>query len=833
MINTIEKRQIREHDVIELPVSGERIVDGKTVYVVRFKDDDTDYFVLKLLQIEGEVLPASCMCFVKEVREDVIVLEQDRLGWLGVFISAERLFDEIGSIEDIENCFYTMRPIRKKKQAKYNQFDRLFDVYDKKDNLWIFSYMSALKLYIDQLLVRSGLKAYEEILKFTGIMSAIANWVSEGSGFSANFGSEQRVLTRQITESNIERMDCVTEAIRIVQEGGEKAYVNGLLSRPGYTGNKAGWSLILLKTVVLRPQLLILELRNIISLFSVLSKDHLLRREEIASWTVLFEYYLQRCLKNPRLLPVSIVLTAALGLLYKMNEDRVNLSIKRSMLLRLTSSSLNKETLSLAVKALFEYQNTNLEIGYTWDDLVLDNPLELSMINTSLCISNSPFEQKFFVFGELGSIFISPGKITILSGKDTKLLKVYNEVAVYPFCQIMEGQIEVGCLNQKRKELEGRSLYAIHKEWLKLNTWNEKKERLQKGSILPMTVARVFKQEPKVDISTEISTAKGSLSLCNLCQWKKVGVKMSEIFELGQTFMAEVISDDPEMPVEFSLSGVSWKLAHETLQIGDIVRACLIGHVDKEVTYWVTEQGIFGYTLSRKIIKNIERDGCFRMKVESFSDVWKAVIFEPLEKLVDADCTRKQAIKNLVVSSMTLSPGFKESENKGALARKKWMGEMLNVIDRAIWKEHGYQRFNLLQCGRMLAIFLRNDLSYYYMGELYYMMSIDSFKRSMYSAVNFSMECFTDPLLEEFPDLAFKKEVIILLSYYHLKTSEVMDLLYDRICSEQDDILRILAELIFSANMLNKSGDALDFDEQIKTMILTLIGQNGKCGDEE
>lgn len=743
---------------------------------------------------------------------------------VGIFITAERLFKEIGFLPDIDTYFYAVKPMLTPLSKQYYSFVNLFEEYAACENLWIFSYLGFLEFWIS----KNKTKDIDNLEKNVAIYCAIENWILDGSDFGLSFSLDKRITIRQKAEANLKKMTLLKEAIRLVKEHKDLEYMYKLIQHSmnsGYIRNSTDNFTIVCNMLVLNPRLFLSDIKCIILIFSIFIRECLVEEKEINFLIFLLDLNIKQLCKDKDTLLLCLQLTGVLVLLYKEIKDAGNFVICKSSFFRYVNQLTGNITLEYSIKSLLRIGEEQMDVGFDWDELIYDDLLNLPLIAPFPSQCRLEQEAKPVVISEGGSlIFISSKGITLLCANQANDYEQYLYTPIKSFCRLLGNKLQVGCINDKLQKKGSRySFSEQHNEWKKLFKNSQRVFIPQKGSVLRVKVKEIT-DSCILNLSVDSLDIKGSMTINEVCKWISNDTKLSDIFKPGQSFIAEVCSESSGQ-VEFSLKKLLGKAAQKCHQVGDVVKAKLISCTDKRVIYWVTEDGFCGYTNYSGAVYTLKLKGVYKVKVKSFQEASQLFELELINQMVGYNFRVDDALKDAITNKLT-EDLFPETDEKipDPVLAKRWTKELLCVLDNEIARgKHTRQElFDLLQTGKLVASWLKSNLSYYYMGKLCYMITVDNFCRDESfdsKAIDFDMLSFSDNILLTFPELKAERQTLLLLSYYHSQNPVVIDLLYDQVNGENSR----LAELILASNLLHKNGAAPELLYLLKKEIIALI----------
>ncbi len=149
------------------------------------------------------------------------------------WFSAEQVFEEIGESDNKPTYFDDLKE-KSNERGSNKLLKELFEQYNEKNNLWVFSYMN----YIDEVLMPWHIKKHEleELSSMCSIMIKIQRWMAEGSTYLDNFSEETRVNTLLKSQSQINKYERLLKAENIVNQGNQGKFIQEIID----TLNKSG-----------------------------------------------------------------------------------------------------------------------------------------------------------------------------------------------------------------------------------------------------------------------------------------------------------------------------------------------------------------------------------------------------------------------------------------------------------------------------------------------------------------------------------------------------------------------------------------------------------------
>lgn len=198
----------------------------------------------------------------------------------GIFVTPELLFKSIGFPDQIQSCFYDLRKLEIDKTENNSfrlELTDVFEKYEDKQNLWIFSYINFLKLYFGYLARKEMLSKVREVSQ---IFFGIEKWLVEGSDFMpSNFGPDKLEQTCKKSKKEIAGIKAQLTALDILEQGSEVQFISQVIqeiSTTGYLEHKEEMIEVLCKVLYLSNDLFIRSCDSLCTLtFLIATTDSL------------------------------------------------------------------------------------------------------------------------------------------------------------------------------------------------------------------------------------------------------------------------------------------------------------------------------------------------------------------------------------------------------------------------------------------------------------------------------------------------------------------------------------------------------------------------------
>lgn len=741
---------------------------------------------------------------------------------LKIFITAERLFAEIGAAEDVEPYFFGMRKIMEQDIFCHQPFYSLFKEYEMCQNLWIFSYLKFLGEYIDLLSAQWKNKQYETLEKLVGLFSKIELWIVEGSNFLENFSLDKALEIRLVADEHIAKMRRIAAAIGLIKKGQEKSYITRLLlkaERSSYIRNTNVHIQILVRLFIFSPAILIRNRHRMLKLLSILIPEKGLQATTTKFLANLLETYLRILDKKNRHPHVQLLLNACLLLCYEELGDPVSFAVRKSRLFRCIGKMNRKLNIRRSIECLLNHHLPGLDAGFEWKDLIGLQFINLPLIDKSKQYTAEAQQARRIIANTNGQIIFTPHRIAIYPPQ--------NELKVVPylltterttFLRFMQKQLIVALPSDV--PLDDMAFSRQNKIWLDAQTKNNPDETAPKRRLLQVTIQQASKRAATGTIEKEKKNAR--ISPVNISKWYIPNLSPEDIFKPGDCFIAEIISD--AVCPDLSIRNLSWDIAREIYHPDDTVNALCLSKDELGNYYWITEHGLYGYSIPSHYTPRL--NSVYKTSVKGHSSSMQTVVLEVLNPVPDKSYKPETLIRNFVKQFLTPAPEAMETV-ASLIECKHLTKELLNILLDEIGQEQNeQQRFNLLQTGMLIANMTKNNLLIYFSAELNYMINIDKFRDSDYKDIRIPLQIRqkTTPFYQE---IVLKREICTLLSYFLVDNEPIIDLLYDKIYDEKDSLIGKLAQLVLTANLLKRSNITEEsVITPIKEKILTLLDAN-------
>lgn len=738
---------------------------------------------------------------------------------LKIFITAERLFAEIGAPEDVEPYFFRMREIMEQDIFIHKPFHSLFKEYEMSQNLWIFSYLKFLGEYIDLLSAQWKNKQYETLEKLVDLFCKIELWIVEGSNFLENFSLDKALEIRQVADEHIAKMRRIAAAIGLIKKGQAKSYIARLLQkaeRSSYIRNTNVHIQILVRLFIFSPSILIRNRSKMLKLLSILIPEKGLQPATIKFLANLLETYLRILDKKKRHPHVQLLLNACLLLCYQELDDSISFAVKKSRLFRCIGKMNRKLNLRRSIECLLNHNLSGLDAGFEWKDLIGLQFIDLPLIDKTKQDTTEILQARRIITDTNGQIVFTPHRIAIYPPQnELKEVPYLLTTERTTFLRLMQKQLVVALPSDV--PLDDMPFSRQNKIWMDAQAKNKPDEPASKRQLLQVTIQQPSKKAAIATIGKEKKNAR--ISPVNISKWYIPNLSPEDIFEPGDSFIAEIISD--AVCPDLSIRNLSWDIAREIYHPDDTVNALCLSKDELGNYYWITEHGLYGYSTPSYYMPRL--NSVYKTSVKGHSTSMQAVVLEVLNLVPDESYKPETLIRNFVKQFLTPAP--EAMETVATLTECRHLAkELLNILlDEIEQEQNEQQRFNLLQAGMLIANVTKNNLLIYFSAELSYMINIDKFRISDYKDIRIPLQIRqkTTPFYQE---IILKREICTLLSYFLVDNEPIINLLYDKINDEKDSLTGKLAGLVLTANLLKRSNITEEsILTPIKEKILTLL----------
>ncbi|CAD5343555.1 hypothetical protein FLA105535_03554 [Flavobacterium bizetiae] len=165
--------------------------------------------------------------YVKRIDEKGhLVLNIDAPDRYGSFIYVESIFEFINKTNSVDKYFYFISDEIKKDIYKEKPYAQLFEDYKKRENLWVFSYLSFLNEYIQNMVKQNQL---ETAIEFSDLYLEIEEWMLEGSDFLQKFSPEKRPIIINKAEQQLKNARIRKESLMLIKNNQSEIYIQDVL----------------------------------------------------------------------------------------------------------------------------------------------------------------------------------------------------------------------------------------------------------------------------------------------------------------------------------------------------------------------------------------------------------------------------------------------------------------------------------------------------------------------------------------------------------------------------------------------------------------------------
>ncbi|QBN20269.1 ATP-binding protein [Flavobacterium nackdongense] len=758
-----------------------------------------------------------------------LVLYQKSVSNLGVFITVESLFENINQSQNVNKYFFELKEELNKNIYRKQPFTQLFEDYENKENLWIFSYLSFLETYI-QSLVKYNL--IEKAFEFNQIIIDIEEWMLEGSDFLQKFGHEKRQLIITKAEDQLDKAKARGEALNLIINENSESYIQEVLDILRLSGHLRGNKINVFKYIILSSQDSIHKKTNeIIEIVLLLIKANLLDIVDINNLLSILQkrIYFERSEINYNFIQnktdyfndeaklgfQNIIKVLGLQiLLFKKTNSNQKAIIRSAILCRYLSFLAD----NLDTKKMFLNKAINC--------ITTNEPLELSpeMItkfdidkyahsfeNSSVSIVNHSFSAKL-IYSLNGAIYSTSNGWVLLSRQQFSNVHSKNEINLNSLATFFNNQIAVASPYDLKLKLQNtnnieecianwRNYYSVtenhHK---KLSHSNDK-------NILGLNVTVIAKNYLKgnnnalfVKISDSTLEGEGILHINEVANVHFDG--LNDIINPGDEFNSEIINIS-DKGLSFSIADEVWKQTVKEVNENDLVDAKVLSILGNNI-FIITENGHYAHIKKSGNSNTLEERKVYKFKIESINyneQKLNLTFIANSERMFN----EKTALRTFLERTNIIKiPEIIEEDNNN-INYSQLIYELIICIESIIvYEVDNIKKLENFELLKLLASISYNNKSYYFNAYITYLQNIDKFKNEDYKTKNFKYELIDDKTTNLFKNLDSINDIYRYLNFYNKKDSvqELIQLINEEKEKGNTKLLNILLahNLLYSEN---------------------------------
>lgn len=725
-----------------------------------------------------------------------LVLFQKSISNLGVFITVEYLFENINQSENLIKYFYELKEEINKNIYRKQPFIHLFEDYENKENLWIFSYLSFLETYIQTLIKDNRLK---EALEFNNIYIVIEEWMLERSDFLQKFGQEKRLLIITKAEDQLIKAKARGEALDLIIKENSESYIQEVLEILRLSGHLRENKINVFKYIILSSQESIHKKTNeIIEIVLSLIKANLLDTYDINNFLAILQkrIYIERSEMNFNFIQNKTDIfneDAKLGfqniikvlglqiLLFNKTNSNQKAVIKSAILCRYLSFmaddlSTKKMFLNKAINCI-----TNNEPIALSPEMITKFDLDIyvqSFKKSSPAVVKKSFPAKL-IYSLNGAIYSTPNGWVLLSKQQYSNIHITNEMDLNSLATFFNNQINVASPYELKLKLQNTdSIDECNVNWLNYYSIPENQYKKVKHSneknIIGRNVSVIAKNYLKgnnnalfVKISDSTLEGEGILHINEVSNIYFDG--LNDIINPGDEFNAEIINIS-DKGLSFSIINEVWKQTVKEVNEGDLVDAKVLSILGNNI-FIITENGHYSNIKKRDLTNTLEERKVYKFKIESinYNDQKLHLTFiANSERMFNEKAILRTFFERTNIIKLTENI---EDENDN-INYTQLIYELIKCIESLIvFEVDNIKKLENFELLKLLASITHNNKSYYFNAYITYLLNIDKFKNANYKSKNFQFELIDDKTTSLFKNLDSINDIYKYLNFYNKEDS--------------------------------------------------------------
>jgi hypothetical protein len=775
---------------------------------------------------EAIKINTQCSLYVRQIDEKGhLVLFLNSFSNLGVFVTVQSIFESINQLENINKYFFELKDEIKNRSYRYQPFSQLFEDYENKENLWVFSYLSFLDAIIQNCIKRNEL---ETAIEFNVIYISIEEWMLEGSDFLQKFSPEKRQIIISKAEDQLIKAKAREEALKLIITEKSESYIQEVLKTLKLSKYLRGNKINVFKYIIFSSKDSINKKTvEIIEIVLLLIKEDLLDTFDINNFLGLLQkrIYFESYEFNHNFLTTkkddfdedtklriqNIVKVLGLQiLLYKQTNNNKKAIVKSASLCRYISYLtedietkkifLNKAIECITKNELFEFSS---EI-FTKFDI---NKLIESINTKTKNITNESLTENL-IYNSNGAIYTNKNGWSLLSKQQFFKISGKREIKLNSLATFFDNKISIASpYDIKLKLQNNKTIEECSYNWQ--NYYSTSEDRIKKVSvnnektILGMNVSVIAKNYYKdnynfifLKISDSNLEGDGILPINEVSNIYLNG--LNEIINPNDEFNADIINISKK-GITFSITNEIWKKTIKEVKEDDFVDAKILSFNDNEV-FLITENGHYGQIKYDFNNTNLEIRKVYKCKVENLNDNEKK-----LDLKIVANSDRSFSEKIVLRSFLERTNIIKISDNiENENIENNYtelIHELIFSIETIIVFEHDIiKKLEYFELLKLLSSISRNNRSYYFNAYINYLHNINKFKNADYKIKNLQFDLIDERTTKMFKKLEQINDIYKYISFYN-KPESIYELI--RLSSDETEEGNIkLIKMLLAHNLL-------------------------------
>lgn len=714
-----------------------------------------------------------------------IVLNIDAPERHGSFTNVESIFEFINKSNSIDRYFYFIKDEIKKDIYKDRTYAQLFEDYKKRENLWVFSYLSFLNEYIQNTIKENQL---DIAIEFSDLYLEIEEWMLEGSDFLQKFSSEKRPIIIKKAEQQLKNARIRKESLILIKNNQSEIYIQDVLKTLRLSSYLRDDKVNIFKNLIFNTSHNNLKNTNeIVEIIMLLNKGDLLNTYDINNFIAILEYKIniEKYDLNPVLLNNELNLIddetknalqniiKILGLQIILNNKNKNFDIavlKSAIMFRYLSHLTNDESIKLSflkksIRCIVNSQSISLTADLVANfDINIFNELVIENQNTSKEFSNSQiYKNNGAIYSTRnGWIVLSKQQVNNSRTRDLKLrtLKSFfnNSICISSHYDI-ESELDItNNLNINDCNTNWKKYFTnLENKRIELNNLNA---GLSVGQSVRVIAKNYMKNNNKLLFLKIIEPnfeGEGIISLNDI--FRKNIEDFEDVINSGDELTVEIKKVD-EVGITFTMSNEIWTRTLDEVNIDDVVDAKVM-HIYANIAFLVTENGHFASIYIGDKNNEIQERKVYKCKITDLNSN-KSTLSLTYIANSERYFNEKKVLRNFLVRTGIISVSEVEIDNSKNL--EKLLSELINCIENIMhFEKDNLQKVELLQLLKLLSSINKSPKSFYFESLINYYQNIYNFKQESYNEISLEFE----PIDEKTTSI-FKSLEVINVRYKYL-----------------------------------------------------------------
>lgn len=743
----------------------------------------------------------------------------------GTFFTVEKIFEDINKSEFIENYFYSFKDLISGEEFENQIFKNLYEDYENRENLWVFSYLSMLDFFIQKRINESNV---DEAYELNNIYILVEEWILEGSNFLKRFNIEKRQNIILKAEHQYKKATARGKALKLILDHKSEDYIKNVLDTLRISSYLRDEKIEIFKYLTFSSIESVHKKTNeIIEITLLLIKGDLLDSYDINNFIGLLQkrINIEKFDLNPdfiqnrnkvidsetkNALENIIKVTLLQIYLFNKNLNKSYAVTKTANVFRYTSllesnESDKKKLLEYAIFCITNNIRIEVDLGLI-DSFKSSKILELVKINKNTKIDKNIIGDQIYKYN--GSIFNFENGWSLISKRQlinqvkTKSLNLYNLISYFNNNIVVSSPSNINLdLNCNRK------ISDCNENWNKYYSGNFNSQNKFSAFSDDIEVGRKFNVFAKnylkgnnnvvfVQIIDKGVDAEGIIHIKDATKAFIDG--LDEVINPGDELIAEINNKDNNK-ITFSINNDCWIKTKEEVSISSIVDAKIIDIVDDKNVFLVTENGHFGYYYNTNNI-NIEKRKIYKFKIKSIDDNQATLNLDYLtnsarnfnEKKVYRDFLLRNGI---IKTNDVVEKDFDEDSLNILLT------ELISCIESYIILEiDNFKKIELFQLLRLLTSIIKSPKSYFFDAIINYFLNVEKFKNADFNNDELFFEYIDEQTTSIFKNLDNINETYKILNFVNKPESN--STLIELINLADDEETKKLINLILAHNLL-------------------------------